>query len=246
MFLIFYVIVSGSRLQKKWKSLRGNYTREIKKLKNIGSGSETSKKDRYTHFKRLQFLQTSRENYDTKSKFNRINENLNNQDINEENMRTNTEGTDSNTETFKFPNDIRPKGKRIKLKLDDEMFANILEKSLEQKREHKIQEEDGDKLFCLSLYKEIKKVPESRRLKTKIEIYNIILKNQNIYPHQLQSQELPSASTCPSLQHRNYLSQYSLQSHNLASTSIEITSPATTNNSEESEIDLVEFEINSN
>lgn len=186
--------------------------REIKKLKNIRSGSEASKKSSYIHFNRLQFLRESIENNDTESNFSRNNETLNNQYLNEESMSTNTEETGYNIEQFRSPNDIRPKGKKIKLNPADEMFANILEKSLAQKNEPKTQEEDEDKLFCLSLYKEIKKVPESRRLKTKIEIYDLILKNQNIYP-QLQSHELQSTSIRPPSQHINYLSQTSLQSH---------------------------------
>lgn len=234
--------------------------REIKKLKNIRSGLEASKKSPYIHFNKLKFLQTSIENNDTKSNFSTINKNLNDQYRNEESVSTNTEATDSNTVAFKSSNDIHLKEKKIKLNPVDEIFVNILEKSLAQKSEHKIQEEDEDKLFCLSLYKEIKKVPESRRLKTKIKIYDLILKNQNIYSHQLQSQEFQSASICPSSQHRNDLTQNSLQSYNLASTfqgyqihdqhfnqnvtnydcptSMEIPSSATTNNSKESESDF--------
>jgi len=165
----------------------------------------------------LQFLQASIEKNDTESNFSKNNETLNNQYLNEESMSTNTDDTDYNIEEFKSPkspNDIRTKGKRVKLKPADEIFANILEKSLAQKSEPKTQEEDEDKLFCLSLYKEIKKVPESRRLKTKIEIYDLIMKNQNIYP-QLQSQELESTSIRPLSQHINYLSR--TKSHNSAS-----------------------------
>lgn len=70
--------------------------------------------------------------------------------------------------------------KKLKLNPADEHFANILERSLAQKQVPEKQEEDEDKLFCLSLWKEIKKVPESKRLKLKIDIYNLILQNQTI------------------------------------------------------------------
>lgn len=60
--------------------------------------------------------------------------------------------------------DICPKGKKIKLYPTDEVFANISEKGLAQKSKPKWQE-DEDKLICSSLYKEIKKVPESRLFK---------------------------------------------------------------------------------
>lgn len=70
--------------------------------------------------------------------------------------------------------------KKPKLHPADEYFANILEKNLNKGRnvEKKV-EEDEDKLFCLSLYNEMKKVPESMRLKLKIDIYNLILEKQS-------------------------------------------------------------------
>lgn len=39
-------------------------------------------------------------------------------------------------------------------------------------------EDNEDKLFCLSLVKEIKKVPENKRLKLKIDMSILILQNQ--------------------------------------------------------------------
>lgn len=56
--------------------------------------------------------------------------------------------------------------------------AKIIEKSLNQRNVAEKKEDDEDKLFCLSLVKEIKKLPKIIRLKTKIEINNLILKNQ--------------------------------------------------------------------
>lgn len=44
------------------------------------------------------------------------------------------------------------------------------------------QDDDEDKLFCLSLLKDIKKVPETKRLKLKINTYNLILQNQTVSP----------------------------------------------------------------
>lgn len=67
---------------------------------------------------------------------------------------------------------------KIKLNPADEHVANIIEKSLNNGNISEKKEEDEDKLFCMSLNKEIKKVPEAMRLKTKIEIYNLILQIQ--------------------------------------------------------------------
>lgn len=56
------------------------------------------------------------------------------------------------------------KTKKIKLNPADEHFANILEKSMAQRYvPEKKDEDDEDKLFCLSLVKEIKKVSEDKR-----------------------------------------------------------------------------------
>lgn len=61
-------------------------------------------------------------------------------------------------------------------------------------------EDDEDKLFCLSLVKEMKKVPKTKRLQLKIGIYNLILQNQ-------MTQHPPVSSTInavPSLPSKSY------------------------------------------
>lgn len=170
------VNILGSNLQKKLVEFTGRLHERNKKIKKYQVWLRSVQKNEYIHFNRLQFLQASIEKNDTESNFSINNETLklNNQYLNEESMSTNTE-TGYNIEEFKSPNDIRPKGKKIKLNPADEMFANLLKKSLAQKSEPKTQEEYI--LFCLALYKEIKKVPESERLKIKIEIYDLILTN---------------------------------------------------------------------
>lgn len=161
-FIIFLSIL-GVTLQKKWKSLRDNYVTEAKKI--IKSGSGTSKNSTYIHFERLRFLQKSIEKNITESSFCTNDENPKRAlDINDENK------------AFKTPNEMQHTSKKkLKLNPADEHFANIQERSLAQKQVPEKQEEDEDKLFCLSLWKEIKKVPESKRLKLKIDIYIYII-----------------------------------------------------------------------
>ena len=64
----------------------------------------------------------------------------------------------------------------------DKQVIQLLENSLasKQKQEKQLLEQDDDKLFCLSLFTEIKKFPENRRLKTKIELLNVLQKAQNV------------------------------------------------------------------
>lgn len=61
----------------------------------------------------------------------------------------------------------------------------------------------------MSLVKEIKKVPASIRLKTKIEIYNLILKNQTAptQPQRLNTTDI-SQSNQAKLYSQKYISQY--------------------------------------
>lgn len=62
--------------------------------------------------------------------------------------------------------------KRFKMNPIDKQFVDILNKSvaLREQRQTEIPKEDDDKLFCMSLYKELKKVPEHGRIRTKIQL----------------------------------------------------------------------------
>ncbi|KAF5279658.1 hypothetical protein FQR65_LT15315 [Abscondita terminalis] len=84
--------------------------------------------------------------------------------------------------------EIRPP-KRKKSQVPEEKMAVLIEKSIESRKnfqnelqENSITKQDDDKLFCLSLYKELKKVPENRRLATKIELLQVIQKGQSLPP----------------------------------------------------------------
>ncbi|XP_060864621.1 uncharacterized protein LOC132940846 [Metopolophium dirhodum] len=178
----------GATLQKKWKNLRDNYVRESKKCKTVKSGSGASKKSTYIHFERLRFLQKSIEKNITESSF----------CANDENSKRSADTNDEN-EAFKSPNNIQYRStKKLKLSPADEHFANLLERSIAQKQVPEKHEDDEDKLFCLSLLKNIKKVPETKRLKLKIDIYNLILQNQIISP--------PSRYHSPMFNHQYMLS----------------------------------------
>jgi len=173
--------VSGLELQKRWKGIRDAYVKEVKKMKQVKSGLGAVKSS-YLYYKRLQFLQPTIKKNSTESNFETA-------DVGgDENLESSTENSIeedssrvSNEEgTFKNPLQQR---KNIKLHPADEHFANIIKKSLNHRNTIEKKEDDEDKLFCLSLYKEIKKVPDAMRLKTKIEIYNLLLKNQSIQTH---------------------------------------------------------------
>lgn len=73
--------------------------------------------------------------------------------------------------------------KRFKMNPIDKQFVDILNKSiaLREQRQTEIPKEDDDKLFCMSLYKELKKVPEHGRIRTKIQLLEVIQRAQDFY-----------------------------------------------------------------
>ena len=73
---------------------------------------------------------------------------------------------------------ITPAKKKPKLNPGDMHLANILEKSLLARQAEAEQHNDEDRLFCLSLIKELKKVPENNRLMTKIELLIVVHRAQ--------------------------------------------------------------------
>jgi len=63
------LFVLGLDLQKKWKSLRNGYVKELKKIKTVKCGSAAPVKSSYLFFRRLQFLQPTVQKNSTESNF---------------------------------------------------------------------------------------------------------------------------------------------------------------------------------
>ncbi|CAK1579046.1 unnamed protein product [Parnassius mnemosyne] len=145
----------GVTLQKKWKNIRDAYNKEFKKGKSIPSGSGACKGSKYMYFDRLSFLQKTVENKETTSNIHEAkNEGIQNIDQNQDNFV-------NAREIQSVPN----KRKKIKI-TSEERLADILENSIEsrdkiqrQLQESMSKQDDDDKLFCMSLYKELKKSP---------------------------------------------------------------------------------------
>ncbi|XP_039278818.1 uncharacterized protein LOC111055173 [Nilaparvata lugens] len=134
----------GNTLQKRWKNLRYHFSKELKKKKTMKSGSGAINHTPYIYFTRLQFLESCVSNKET----------INNWE-DEDTQNTQVEENEADNEDV----EIRPadtpatKGKKRKA-LDpvEQQFTDILNKSI-LLREQSIDknEEDEDKLFCLSL-----------------------------------------------------------------------------------------------
>ncbi|XP_047505956.1 uncharacterized protein LOC125050273 [Pieris napi] len=167
--------ILSTQLQKKWKNIRDCYNKEYKKGKTTPSGSGARKGAQYMYFARLSFLQNSVSNKDTTT------------NIEEQNERQSEETSQLNANVTEATEKRPPK--RKKTQVPEEKIAVLIEKSIESRKkfqdefkENSIAKQDDDKLFCLSLFKEIKKVPENRRLATKIELLQVIQKGQILPP----------------------------------------------------------------
>ncbi|KAF5273354.1 hypothetical protein FQR65_LT17172 [Abscondita terminalis] len=168
-------IFKYTTLKKMEKHTRLPQYRKYKKEKRTPSGSGARKGARYMYFSRLSFLQNSVSNKDTTT------------NIEEQNERHSEETSQLNPNATEAT-EIRPP-KRKKSQVPEEKMAVLIEKSIESRKnfqnelqENSITKQDDDKLFCLSLYKELKKVPENRRLATKIELLQVIQKGQSLPP----------------------------------------------------------------
>lgn len=185
---------SGNTLQKKWKGLRDTFVREMRKTKNAPSGSGASK-IQYIYFQRLMFLERSVRNKKTESNI---------QDTSENSETGNEESTaDAREDIMRPPNQNI---KRKKMTAADAEFLNIIKNNISSTNQQQplvssVTEGDDDKLFCLSLHKELLKVPEANRIAVKIELMKI-----------LQAAQQPSQSTLYSNNSYSYFSNSSASS----------------------------------
>jgi hypothetical protein len=122
----------------------------------------------------LRFLENSVSNKETTSNFDEDTAEAETQESADSDLQSDSTRETSQTQNVK---------KKIKLNLVDRHFSDILTKSIQarENRETEQNNQDEDKLFCLSLYKELQKVPEQGRIKTKIELLQVIQKAQDCY-----------------------------------------------------------------
>lgn len=167
-------------MQKKWKSVRDNFARELKKQKRIKTGTGASKQNMYVYFQRLTFLEKSLTNNSTTNNLQddiQLEEELQCEDLQQP-------AVPGPSQDVVFGN------KKLKLNPVDKQFVDILNKTIarREKQEEEIANQDEDKLFCLSLYKELRKVPEHARIRTKIQILEVIQRAQDFYNPHMQTE----------------------------------------------------------
>lgn len=172
--LIIYIIlktfgVSAINLQKKWKSLRDSFNRELKILKKVETGKGASKRKKYIYFDQLLFLEPLAQQRQTTSNLETGNdqENLDNAD------ETRIEGSPSSNNT---------KRKKKKCDKEDELI-NILQKRIvtnEEQNKDKNISQDDDTLFCLSLVSDFKKILDDMKTDAKCEVLQVLNKYKRL------------------------------------------------------------------
>ncbi|KAG8260333.1 hypothetical protein J6590_099264 [Homalodisca vitripennis] len=213
--------ILGNTLQKRWKSLRDNFARELRKRKTKKSGSGASNSTPYIYFSRLKFVENTVNNKLTTS----------NLDDHDKEDVTLEEG-EADTEDLTMPekhSDLPVSNKNIKLNPADKHFSDIIQKSIAMREQREVAKsnEDDDKLFCLSLYKKLKKIPEHGRIRTKIQLLETLQRAQDFYSP-TPTNELPRPAQYH-LQHQNqhYLPMSNIQYENETSRAYSTQAPQT-------------------
>ncbi|XP_046830030.1 uncharacterized protein LOC124429164 [Vespa crabro] len=170
------------RFQRKWKSLRDCYSRELLKIKKEKSGSGTpANRKQYMYYNKLSFLQT------VVKPMSGVIENV-------ENMTMLVKKEPERQGEVEASLKSRSRNKRnisdMKQLEEDKLFVSVAEKLMRGKSQETM-EKDEDTLFVLSLVPELKKIPDDIKLDVKCELLNVFKKAR-------LSQSFPSSASSPS------------------------------------------------
>ncbi|XP_047503722.1 uncharacterized protein LOC125058541 [Pieris napi] len=157
----------GITLQKRWKNLRDCFTRELRRLKDVKSGSAAKRKSQYTYFNQLLFLKSV---LDTNATENSL----------EEASQENESARSSDLETQQSASkSLRTKRKKKipNEESDTDPLISVLHKTIATTQN----DSNCDRLFLLSLLERFQTIPAAMKTKAKMEIMEIIEKYQPNY-----------------------------------------------------------------
>ncbi|XP_060874640.1 uncharacterized protein LOC132948254, partial [Metopolophium dirhodum] len=161
----FFQIIHTVILQRKWRSLRDSYNRELKKNKEVKSGSGASKHRKYLYFDNLSFLKPISERRETSSSIDDTHQNEGEQLI-----------TDN---CYDKSQNVTKKRKTTKnTDKETELITNLSHRLSERmsKENEALNNIDSDKHFLLSLYDRFKAIDNNIKFQAQIEIMNVIQK----------------------------------------------------------------------
>lgn len=160
----------AANLQRKWKSLRDSYNRELKILKKVETGEGASKKKKYIYFEQLSFLEPLAQQKETTSTLDDIGGGEDLSDI--------VDGLTAEKVLLPRKNNGPKKSKANK---DDELNEVLKEKfSKKQTVEPTNVSQDADTLFCLSLVTDFRKIVDDLKSDTKCEVLQVLNKYKRL------------------------------------------------------------------
>lgn len=193
----FFVLATN--LQKKWKSLRDSFNRELKTLKKVETGKGASKRKKYLYFEQLLFLEPLAQQRQTTT-------NLEAGDVDEnadiaENIRMEVSASSSNT-----------KQKKKKSDKEDEIIKVLQQRIIGSEEANNVKNisQDEDTLFCLSLVGDLKKIVDDMKTDAKCEVLQVLSKYKRlsapVYGHSSQTVQhnnlgVAGTSSARTLQH---------------------------------------------
>lgn len=172
---------------RKWKSLRDCFSREIKKRKTCNSASGDHKK--YIYYNDLIFLE---QNFQSNAVSNV-------DDGDEENSSHSVKRKSVKKETFSKNRStpvVKPPTDKVTSKnIDLQSTSNFEDNEHSSVDDHPVG--DADRLFMLSLVKDLKEIPSERRFQAKCEIMAVISKYKNASVPVTPNNSLPLSNSNP-------------------------------------------------
>lgn len=203
--------VTGAAIQKKWRSIRTCYSRELLKKKTEKSGSGASGRKQYVYFETLRFLETvSKTTISSLDDGSGVDGNVDTQDV---------DGVVSKQQEDNNPANNTKTSRKRQNKENDDLISVLKKKICMQSTGS--DEEDEDRLFLLSLVSEMHKVPHERKLKLKCDIIMAISNAQHVQqmPQPFQYNDISSlgipVQSVPQFNPGPSSSSFSLPSHSL-------------------------------
>lgn len=149
---------------RKWKCIRGCFTRELGRQRAMQTGQNPGpRKSQYVYFNQLQFLTNS---IKVRSK---------------ETWKSERRDSTSSVSSQEQETDVgratkRVKKEKIELEAEDDplQYLEMSNNSAPVEWTHDSLDQDEDKMFLMSLLSTMKKVPENKRLSTRINIMKVL------------------------------------------------------------------------
>ncbi|XP_022830269.1 uncharacterized protein LOC111359066 [Spodoptera litura] len=149
-------------LQKRWKGIRGCFTRELNRQKSLKIGVNSGpRKSEYIFFKQLLFLQ----------KVVTLKEPEVAADLEDHEPSIDSEASEYDDEAQE---ECLPKRRKTKQNTEEDTFLELLYRSFKRREQNKGLNQDEDRLFMLSLVGTLKQVPPNKKMATKIKIMSVL------------------------------------------------------------------------